>query len=113
MLTSNQVCSLSVAKPSDPQLAYDTRCQAVCSITFMSQKIDSESKTQSVQWTKKVLFGLGSVFVIVGIVRQWPILGKTYLEFIEGQGYLSLMLGLIMIVLGFTVPLLIGDEEDS
>ena len=79
----------------------------------MSQKIDSESKTQSVQWTKKVLFGLGSVFVIVGIVRQWPILGKTYLEFIEGQGYLSLMLGLIMIVLGFSVPLLTGDEKDS
>lgn len=79
----------------------------------MSQEIDSESQAQSIQWIKRVLFGLGSVFVIVGIVRQWPIMGKTYMEFIEGKGYLPLMLGLIMIVLGFSVPLLIGDEEDS
>ena len=79
----------------------------------MSQKIDPESQTQSIQWTKKFLFGLGSVFVIAGIIRQWPILGKTYMEFIEGKGYLSLMLGLIMIVLGFAVPLLLGDEENS
>ncbi|MBC8284485.1 MAG: hypothetical protein H8E32_11780 [Nitrospinae bacterium] len=79
----------------------------------MSQDIDSESQAQSIQWAKKVLFGLGLVFVIVGIVRQWPILGKTYMEFIEGKGYLSLMLGLIMIVLGFSVPLLMGDEKDS
>ena len=79
----------------------------------MSQKIDSESQAQSIQWTRKALFSLGSVFVIVGIIRQWPILGKTYMEFIEGKGYLSLMLGLIMIVLGFSVPLLLGEEEDS
>ncbi len=79
----------------------------------MSQDINSESKEQSIQLTKRVLFILGSIFVVVGIVRQWPILGKTYMEFIEGQGYLSLMLGLIMIVLGFSVPLLMGDEEDS
>ena len=62
---------------------------------------------------KKILLGIGSVFVIVGIIRQWPILGKTYMEFIEGKGYLPLMLGLIMIVMGFSVPLLLGDEEDS
>ena len=79
----------------------------------MSQDIDSESQAQSIQWIKKLLFGLGSVFVIVGIIRQWPILGKTYMEFIEGRGYLSLMLGLIMIVLGFSVPLLIENEKDS
>ena len=79
----------------------------------MSQETDSESQAQSIQWIKKFLFGLGSVFVIAGIIRQWPILGKTYMEFIEGKGYLSLMLGLIMIVLGFSVPLLLGDEEDS
>ena len=78
----------------------------------MSQHIDSESQTQSIRWTKKVLFGLGSIFVTVGVIRQWPILGKTYMEFIEGKGYLSLMLGLIMIVLGFSVPLLLGDEKD-
>ena len=77
----------------------------------MSRDIGTEAK--STQCTQKILFTLGSIFVVVGIIRQWPILGKTYMEFIEGSGYLSLMLGLIMIVLGFSVPLLMGDEEDS
>ena len=77
----------------------------------MSQEIGTEAK--SIQFTQKILFVLGSIFVVVGIIRQWPILGKTYMEFIEGSGYLSLMLGLIMIVLGFSVPLLMGDKEDS
>jgi uncharacterized membrane protein len=66
---------------------------------------------QSSKWMKKVLFLLGAIFVVVGIVRQWPLVGKTYMEFIEGKGYLALMLGLIMIVLGFSVPLLMGDED--
>ena len=79
----------------------------------MSQKIDLKVQVQSIEWTKKVLLGIGSVFVVIGIIRQWPILGKTYMEFIEGKGYLALMLGLIMIVLGFSAPLLLGDEEDS
>ena len=79
----------------------------------MSQDINLESQAQSIQRIKKVLFCLGSVFVILGIIRQWPILGKTYMEFIEGKGYLPLMLGLIMIVLGFSVPLLIGNGKDS
>ena len=66
---------------------------------------------QSSKWMKKVLFLLGTIFVVVGIVRQWPLVGKTYMEFIEGKGYLALMLGLIMIVLGFSVPLLMEDED--
>ena len=77
----------------------------------MSQEINTEAK--SIQCTQKILFALGSIFIVVGIIRQWPILGKTYMEFIEGNGYLSLMLGLIMIVLGFSVPLLMDDKENS
>ena len=61
---------------------------------------------------KKILVGLGSVFILVGIIRQWPIPGKSYMEFIEGDGYLSLMIGLIMIVLGASVRLLIGQEKE-
>ena len=72
-----------------------------------------ELDTPSTGWMKKILFVLGAIFVVVGIIRQWPLAGKTYIEFIEGKGYLALMLGLIMIVLGFSVPLLMGDEEDS
>jgi len=71
------------------------------------------TQEQDSGWMKKVLFVLGAIFVVIGIIRQWPLAGKTYMEFIEGKGYLALMLGLIMIVLGFSVPLLMGDEEDS
>jgi len=68
---------------------------------------------ESSSFMKKLLFTLGALFVVVGIIRQWPLAGKTYMEFIEGKGYLALMLGLIMIVLGFSVPLLMGNDKDS
>ena len=110
MLTSLRVCFLSTASQIDPPYKPNT---GLAHQFTMSQKIDSESQAQSIQWTKKILLGIGSVFVIIGIIRQWPILGKTYMEFIEGKGYLPLMLGLIMIVLGFSVPLLIENEKDS
>ena len=61
---------------------------------------------------KKILVGLGSVFILTGIIRQWPIPGKSYMEFIEGDGYLSLMIGLIMITLGASVRLLIAQEKE-
>ena len=77
----------------------------------MSNELNTHK--QNSDWIKKILFVLGAIFVIVGIVRQWPLVGKTYMEFIEGKGYLALMLGLIMIVLGFSVSLLIGDEEEE
>ena len=77
--------------------------------TPVPRKLDTPNN----DWMKKVLFVLGAIFVVVGIIRQWPLAGKTYMEFIEGKGYLALMLGLIMIVLGFAVPLLMGDEENS
>jgi hypothetical protein len=72
-----------------------------------------EAGANNIRWMQKVLFGLGGIFVLVGLVRQWPILGKTYMQFIEGNGYLSLMLGLIMIVLGFSVRLFMGEEETN
>ena len=61
---------------------------------------------------KKVLIGLGGIFIVAGVIRQWPIAGKSYMEFIEGEGYLALMLGLIMTVLGISVKLLIGQEKE-
>jgi hypothetical protein len=65
----------------------------------------------SIRWIKTTLFGLGGLFVLAGVIRQWPIFGKTYMQFIEGPGYLSLMLGLIMIVLGFSVRLFLDEDE--
>jgi hypothetical protein len=58
------------------------------------------------------MIGLGVIFILVGIIRQWPIAGKSYMEFIEGEGYLALMLGLIMAVLGVSVKLLIGQQKE-
>jgi len=78
----------------------------------MFNEVDKKAEKNSTLWMKKILFGLGSIFILAGIIRQWPIAGKSYMEFIEGDGYLSLMLGLIMIVLGTSVRLLIEQEKE-
>ena len=77
----------------------------------MLNEVNKKAEKNSILLMKKILVGLGSVFILVGIIRQWPIPGKSYMEFIEGDGYLSLMLGLIMLVLGASVKLLIGQEK--
>ena len=78
----------------------------------MLNEVNKKAKKNDTLWIKKILVGLGSVFILAGIIRQWPIPGKSYMEFIEGDGYLSLMIGLIMIVLGASVRLLIGQEKE-
>ena len=78
----------------------------------MLNEVDEKTEERSIGLIKKVLIGLGGVFIIVGVIRQWPIAGKSYMEFIEGDGYLTLMLGLIMTVLGVSVKLLIGQEKE-
>ena len=78
----------------------------------MLNEVDQKTEERSVNLMKKVLIGLGGIFILVGIIRQWPIVGKSYMEFIEGEGYLALMLGLIMTVLGISVKLLIGQEKE-
>ena len=78
----------------------------------MLNKVDQKTEERSINLMKKVLIGLGGIFIVVGVIRQWPIVGKSYMEFIEGEGYLALMLGLIMTVLGISVKLLIGQEKE-
>ena len=78
----------------------------------MLNKADQKTEERSISLMKKVLIGLGGIFIVVGVIRQWPIVGKSYMEFIEGEGYLALMLGLIMTVLGISVKLLIGQEKE-
>ena len=78
----------------------------------MLNEVDQKTEGRSINLMKKVLIGLGGIFILVGIIRQWPIVGKSYMEFIEGEGYLALMLGLIMTVLGISVKLLIGQEKE-
>ena len=78
----------------------------------MLNKVDQKTEERSISLMKKVLIGLGGIFIVVGVIRQWPIAGKSYMEFVEGEGYLALMLGLIMTVLGISVKLLIGQEKE-
>ena len=78
----------------------------------MLNKVDQKTEERSINLMKKVLIGLGGIFIVAGVIRQWPIAGKSYMEFIEGEGYLALMLGLIMTVLGISVKLLIGQEKE-
>ena len=78
----------------------------------MLNEVDDKTEERSIGSIKRVLIGLGGVFIVVGVVRQWPIAGKSYMEFIEGEGYLALVLGLIMAVLGISVKLLIGQEKE-
>ena len=78
----------------------------------MLNEVDEKTEEHSVNLIKKILIGLGVIFILVGIVRQWPIAGKSYMEFIEGEGYLALMLGLIMTVLGVSVKLLIDQQKE-
>jgi|GEM_PF-3584388 len=80
----------------------------------MQEKPQAEANADpTLKWMKKILTAVGCVFVTIGIIRQWPILGKTYMEFIEGDGYLSLILGLIMIVLGFSARLLADSSGEN
>jgi hypothetical protein len=78
----------------------------------MEKEVDGKTEEQSITLIKKILIGLGIIFIIVGVIRQWPIAGKSYMEFIEGDGYLALMLGFIMTILGISVNLLIGQEKE-
>ena len=78
----------------------------------MLNEDNEKTEEHSVNLIKKILIGLGVIFILVGIIRQWPIAGKSYIEFIEGEGYLALMLGLIMTVLGVSVKLLISQKKE-
>jgi hypothetical protein len=77
-----------------------------------NQELESKEE-KSLQFMRKILLGIGGIFVLVGLVRQWPLAEKTYMQFIEGDGYMSLMMGLIIIVLAFAIKLLVGQENDS
>lgn len=75
----------------------------------MIDHVSREEEEKSIKITQRVVVAVGAVLVLTGIVLQWPIMGKTYRQFIEGDGYLPLMVGLIAIILGFSIRLLTGD----
>ena len=77
----------------------------------MEPNLDHESEEKLIGTMKKILLGLGLGCALVGLIRQWPILGKSYMQFIEGPGYIGLITGLVMIVLGLSIRLLMGRDE--
>ena len=81
----------------------------------MADEFSREEEEKGIKMIQRVVVAAGSLLVLIGIVRQWPIIGKTYKQFIEGEGYLALMVGLIAIILGFSIRLLTGDyyEEEQ
>jgi len=78
----------------------------------MQSEFDEKVEEKTLSLIKKILVALGGGLILAGVILQWPIAGKSYMEFIEGDGYLALMLGLVMTVLGISVKLLIGQEKD-
>ena len=60
---------------------------------------------------KFALLGIGTISFTIGLIRQWPVLGKGYMAFIEGKGYMALIMGIIIIILGFSVKLFVIDDD--
>jgi hypothetical protein len=60
---------------------------------------------------KYTMLGIGGISFVVGLIRQWPVLGKGYMAFIEGKGYMALVMGLIIIILGLSVKLFVLDDD--
>lgn len=80
--------------------------------------LDQQQKTRleeekGFRTIKYAMIGIGTISFIVGLIRQWPVLGKGYMAFIEGKGYMALIMGLIIIILGFSVKLFVVDDLDD
>lgn len=80
--------------------------------TSPQQKTRFEEE-KGIKIIKYAMLGIGTISFIVGLIRQWPVLGKGYTAFIEGKGYMALIMGLIIIILGFSVRLFVIDDFDD
>ncbi len=81
-------------------------------INITQQQKTHFDEEKGIKIIKYALLGIGSISFIVGLIRQWPVLGKGYMAFIEGKGYMALIMGLIIIILGFSVRLFVIDDAE-
>ncbi len=81
-------------------------------IDITQQQKTHFDEEKGIKIIKYALLGIGSISFIVGLIRQWPGLGKGYMAFIEGKGYMALIMGLIIIILGFSVRLFVIDDAE-
>ena len=81
-------------------------------IDIVQQKKTNFEEEKGIKIIKCAMLGIGTISFIVGLIRQWPVLGKGYMAFIEGNGYMALIMGLIIIILGFSVRLFVIEDEE-
>lgn len=79
----------------------------------MQDSITRKDEEKSIKSTQKVVMSFGLILVLIGVIRQWPIYGKSYAQFIEGDGYLPLMVGIITVILGLSIRLLMDDCHED
>lgn len=79
----------------------------------MQDPITGEDNEKGIKRARKIVMWFGFVLVLIGVIRQWPIYGKSYLQFIEGDGYLPLMVGIITVILGLSIHILIDDYHED
>lgn len=62
---------------------------------------------------KKIIIGIGIVVFLIGLAIQVKYITQGYAKFIEGEGYITFMAGIIIIMLGFAFNLLAGEIQDE
>ncbi|MBI3584934.1 MAG: hypothetical protein HY096_13440 [Nitrospinae bacterium] len=62
---------------------------------------------------KKIIIGIGIIILLIGFSLQVKYIPQGYAKFIEGEGYITFMAGIIIIILGFAFNLLAGEMQDE
>ena len=62
---------------------------------------------------KKIIIGIGIIVFLIGLAIQVKYIPQGYAKFIEGEGYITFMAGIIIIILGFAFNLLAGEMQDE
>lgn len=62
---------------------------------------------------KKIIIGIGIIILLIGVALQVKYIPQGYAKFIEGEGYITFMAGIIIIILGFAFNLLAGEMQDE
>ncbi|MBI4379470.1 MAG: hypothetical protein HY578_10285 [Nitrospinae bacterium] len=62
---------------------------------------------------QRIIIGIGIVVFIVGSALQGKYITQGYTKFIAGEGYITFMSGLIIIILGFAFNLLTGEIHNG
>ncbi len=62
---------------------------------------------------KKIIISIGVIVFLIGFILQVKYIPQGYAKFIEGEGYITFMAGIIIIILGFAFNLLAGEMQDE